>query len=72
MDKKEFNSKVKVSKIANTSMDKIVQNERKNDYMPKQEENNIKPIFKTESEKRRWEEMQSRLAENNTLRSNAV
>ena len=53
-------------------MDKIVQNERKNDYMPKQEENNIKPIFKTESEKRRWEEMQSRLAENNTLRSNAV
>ena len=72
LDKKEFNSKVKVSKIANTSMDKIVQNERKNDYMSKLEENNIKPIFKTESEKRRWEEMQSRLAENNTLRSNAV
>ena len=72
LDEKEFNSKVKVSKIANTSMDKIVQNERKNDYMSKLEENNIKPIFKTESEKRRWEEMQSRLAENNTLRSNAV
>ena len=72
LDKKEFNSKVKVSKIANTSMDKIVQNERKNNYMSKLEENNIKPIFKTELEKRRWEEMQSRLAENNTLRSNAV
>ena len=72
LDEKEFNSKVKVSKIANTSMDKIVQNERKNDYMSKLEENNIKPIFKTESEKRRWEEMQSRLVENNTLRSNAV
>ena len=72
LDKKEFNSKVKVSKIANTSMDKIVQNERKNNYMPKQEENNIQPIFGTESEKRRWEEMQSRLVENNTLRSNAV
>ena len=72
LDEKEFNSKVKVSKIANTSMDKIVQNERKNDYMSKLEENNIKPIFKTESEKRRWEELQSRLAENNTLRSNAV
>lgn len=72
LDEKEFNSKVKVSKIANTSMDKIVQNERKNDYMSKLEGNNIKPIFKTESEKRRWEEMQSRLVENNTLRSNAV
>ena len=53
-------------------MDKIVQNERKNNYMSKQEENNIQPIFGTELEKRRWEEMQSRLAENNTLRSNAV
>ena len=72
LDKKEFNSKVKISEIANTAMDKIVQNERKNDYMSKLEENNIKPVFKTESEKRRWEEMQSRLAENNTLRSNAV
>ena len=40
--------------------------------MSKLEENNIKLIFKTESEKRRWEEMQSRLVENNTLRSNAV
>lgn len=80
LDKKEFNSKVKVSKIANTAMDKIVQNERKEKTRKTSTLETscaipIKPqrrLFLTESEKRRWEEEQKRLVENNTLRSNAV
>lgn len=80
LDKKEFDSKVKVSKIANTSMDKIVQNEkkekiRKTSTLETSCATPIKPqrrLFLTEIEKRRWEEEQKGLAENNTLRSNAV
>ncbi len=80
LDKKEFDSKVKVSKIANTSMDKIVQNERKEKILKTSTLKTScatpsKPqrrLFLTESEKRRWEEEQKRLAENNTLHSNAV
>ena len=72
MDTAEFKSNVKVSRIANTSMDKVAQKvkkeeSRKNSTLKTSYETPIQPkrrIFLTESKKRRWEEQQAKLIQN--------
>ena len=72
LDTTEFKSNVKVSRIANTSMDKVVQKVKKGENsrpstLKTSYETPIQPkrrIFLTESEKRRWEEQQAKLAQN--------
>ena len=72
LDTTEFKSNVKVSRIANTSMDKVAQKVKKEDALKTSSlkmnyETPIQPkrrIFLTESEKRRWEEQQAKLAQN--------
>ena len=72
LDTTEFKSNVKVSRIANTSMDKVAQKVKKEAALKTSSlkmnyETPIQPkrrIFLTESEKRRWEEQQAKLAQN--------
>ena len=72
LDTTEFKSSVKVSRIANTSMDKVAQKVKKEAALKASSlkisyETPIQPkrrIFLTESEKRRWEEQQAKLAQN--------
>ena len=72
LDTTEFKSNVKVSRIANTSMDKVAQKVKKGENsrpstLKTSYETPIQPkrrIFLTESEKRRWEEQQAKLVQN--------
>ena len=72
LDTTEFKSNVKVSRIANTSMDKVAQKVKKEaafktSSLKMNYETPIQPkrrIFLTESEKRRWEEQQAKLVQN--------
>lgn len=80
LEKTEFENKVKVSKIANTSMDKVVQKVKKEENrkistLKISYETPVHPkrrLFLTEAEKRRWEEQQKRLVENKNLCSKAI